>query len=321
VASCYNNKRTGGRINMDNIIKTTSLTKKFGEKKSVDSANINVKRGEIYGLLGRNGAGKTTIMRMLMNLTKPTSGEIELLGNKEYKNSKKVYNRIGSIIEYPGFYENLTGEENLQIFAKLRGIQRKDSVKRALEIVDLDKELKKPFVDYSMGMKQRLGIASAIMHDPELLILDEPINGLDPVGIQEIRSYLKRLCEENGTTIFLSSHILNEIEQLADTIGVIHDGKMIEEVSMATLHKRNRKYLEFKTSNENKSCLLLEEKYNIKDYSVHGDGSIRIYTDFNLRSELNKSFVKNDIDVYRINISEESLEDYFSNLIGGGKIG
>jgi bacitracin transport system ATP-binding protein len=320
VASCYNNKRTGG-INMDNIIKTRSLTKKFGEKKSVDSANINVKRGEIYGLLGRNGAGKTTIMRMLMNLTKPTSGEIELLGNKEYKNSKKVYNRIGSIIEYPGFYENLTGEENLQIFAKLRGIQRKDSVKRALEIVDLDKELKKPFVDYSMGMKQRLGIASAIMHDPELLILDEPINGLDPVGIQEIRSYLKRLCEENGTTIFLSSHILNEIEQLADTIGVIHDGKMMEEVSMATLHKRNRKYLEFKTSNENKSCLLLEEKYNIKDYSVHGDGSIRIYTDFNLRSELNKLFVKNDIDVFRINISEESLEDYFSNLIGGGKIG
>ncbi|GAA0236693.1 ABC transporter ATP-binding protein [Metaclostridioides mangenotii] len=306
---------------MDYIIKTTSLTKKFGEKKSVDSANINVKRGEIYGLLGRNGAGKTTIMRMLMNLTKPTSGEIELLGNKEYKNSKKVYNRIGSIIEYPGFYENLTGEENLQIFAKLRGIQRKDSVKRALEIVDLDKELKKPFVDYSMGMKQRLGIASAIMHDPELLILDEPINGLDPVGIQEIRSYLKRLCEENGTTIFLSSHILNEIEQLADTIGVIHDGKMMEEVSMATLHKRNRRYLEFKTSNENKSCLLLEEKYNIKDYSVHGDGSIRIYTDFNLRSELNKLFVKNDIDVFRINISEESLEDYFSNLIGGGKIG
>lgn len=306
---------------MDNIIKTTSLTKKFGEKKSVDSANINVKRGEIYGLLGRNGAGKTTIMRMLMNLTKPTSGEIELLGNREYKNSKNVYNRIGSIIEYPGFYENLTGEENLKIFAKLRGIQRKDSVKRALEIVDLDKELKKPFVDYSMGMKQRLGIASAIMHDPELLILDEPINGLDPVGIQEIRSYLKRLCEENGTTIFLSSHILNEIEQLADTIGVIHDGKMMEEVSMATLHKRNRRYLEFKTSNENKSCLLLEEQYNIKDYSVHGDGSIRIYTDFNLRSELNKLFVKNDIDVFKINISEESLEDYFSNLIGGGKIG
>jgi len=194
-------------------------------------------------------------------------------------------------------------------------------VKRALEIVDLDKELKKPFVDYSMGMKQRLGIASAIMHDPELLILDEPINGLDPVGIQEIRSYLKRLCEENGTTIFLSSHILSEIEQLADTIGVIHAGKMMEEVSMATLHKRNRRYLEFKTSNENKSCLLLEEQYNIKDYSVHGDGSIRIYTDFNLRSELNKLFVKNDIDVFKINISEESLEDYFSNLIGGGKIG
>ncbi len=306
---------------MDYIIKTKSLTKKYGDKKSVDSVNINVKRGEIYGLLGRNGAGKTTTMRMLMNLTKPTSGEIELFGNRKYKNSKDVYNRIGSIIEYPGFYENLTGEENLNIFAKLRGIQRQDSIKKALEIVGLEKELKKPFVDYSMGMKQRLGIASAIMHEPELLILDEPINGLDPVGIQEIRSYLKRLCEENGTTIFISSHILNEIEQLADTVGVMHDGKMIEEVSMDALHKRNRQYLEFQTSNENKSCLLIEEKYNIKDYKVQGDGSIRIYTDFNKRAEINKLFVKNDIDVFKLNISEERLEDYFSNLIGGGKIG
>lgn len=306
---------------MDYIIKTKSLTKKYGDKKSVDSVNINVKRGEIYGLLGRNGAGKTTTMRMLMNLTKPTSGEIELFGNRKYKNSKDVYNRIGSIIEYPGFYENLTGEENLNIFAKLRGIQRQDSIKKALEIVGLEKELKKPFVDYSMGMKQRLGIASAIMHEPELLILDEPINGLDPVGIQEIRSYLKRLCEENGTTIFISSHILNEIEQLADTVGVMHDGKMIEEVSMDALHKRNRQYLEFQTSNESKSCLLIEEKYNIKDYKVQGDGSIRIYTDFNKRAEINKLFVKNDIDVFKLNISEERLEDYFSNLIGGGKIG
>lgn len=306
---------------MDYVIETKNLTKHFGNEVGVASVNMKVEKGSIYGLLGRNGAGKTTTMRMLLNLAVPTSGEILLFGENYTDNPKETYRRIGSIIETPGFYENLTGEENLKLLEKLRGTQRRDSVKNALKIVGLEKETKKVFGDYSLGMKQRLGIAAAVMHEPELLILDEPINGLDPVGIRIIRDYLEKLCREKGTTILISSHILSEIEQLADTIGVMHEGKLIEEVTMEELHKRNRRYVEFEVSDENKACLLLEEKFNITDYSVHENGSIRIYSDFLLRGEFNKEFVKQGIEVLKINLSEEKLEDYFSNLIGGGKIG
>src|SRR5699024_59115 len=212
-------------------IKSTKLTKRFGEQIGVDRVNMHVPQGKIYGLLGRNGAGKTTTMRMLLNLAAPTSGEISLFGEDYRKNLKGTYRRIGSMIETPGFYENLTGRENLQIFARLRGQHKKDSIQNALEIVGLDKEKKKTFGNYSLGMKQRLGIAAAIMHEPEMLILDEPINGLDPVGIQEVRKYLEKLCIEKGVTILISSHILSEIEQLADIIGVMHEGRLIEEVA------------------------------------------------------------------------------------------
>lgn len=306
---------------MDYVIETKNLTKHFENEVGVASVNMKVEKGSIYGLLGRNGAGKTTTMRMLLNLAVPTSGEILLFGEKYKDNPKETYRRIGSIIETPGFYENLTGEENLKLLEKLRGTQRRDSVKNALKIVGLEKETKKVFGDYSLGMKQRLGIAAAVMHEPELLILDEPINGLDPVGIRIIRDYLEKLCREKGTTILISSHILSEIEQLADTIGVMHEGKLIEEVTMEELHKRNRRYVEFEVSDENKACLLLEEKFNITDYSVHENGSIRIYSDFLLRGKFNEEFVRQGIEVLKINLSEEKLEDYFSNLIGGGKIG
>ena len=302
-------------------IKTTKLTKRFGEQIGVDRVNMHVPQGKIYGLLGRNGAGKTTTMRMLLNLAAPTSGEISLFGEDYRKNLKGTYRRIGSMIETPGFYENLTGRENLQIFARLRGQHKKDSVQNALEIVGLDKEKKKNFGNYSLGMKQRLGIAAAIMHEPEVLILDEPINGLDPVGIQEVRKYLEKLCIDKGVTILISSHILSEIEQLADIIGVMHEGRLIEEVAMQELHQRNRQYVEFMVSDENKACLLLEQKFGLTDYSVHEKGSIRLYTNLEMRSMLNQCFVESDISVSKVNISEEKLEDYFSNLIGGGKLG
>ena len=302
-------------------IKTTKLTKRFGEQIGVDRVNMHVPQGKIYGLLGRNGAGKTTTMRMLLNLAAPTSGEISLFGEDYRKNLKGTYRRIGSMIETPGFYENLTGRENLQIFACLRGQHKKDSIQNALEIVGLDKEKKKNFGNYSLGMKQRLGIAAAIMHEPEVLILDEPINGLDPVGIQEVRKYLEMLCIEKGVTILISSHILSEIEQLADIIGVMHEGRLIEEVAMQELHQRNRQYVEFMVSDENKACLLLEQKFGLTDYSVHEKGSIRLYTNLEMRSMLNQCFVESDISVSKVNISEEKLEDYFSNLIGGGKLG
>ena len=217
---------------MKYLIETEKLTKIYGTYKAVNNVNIHVPKGKIYGLLGRNGAGKTTLMSMLLRLTTQTSGEINLFDGKYQDNPSESYKRIGSIIETPGFYENLTGKENLEILARLRGIHKKGNVENALHIVGLDKENEKTFGKYSLGMKQRLGIAAAVMHEPELLILDEPINGLDPVGIAIVRNYLEMLSKEKGVTILISSHILNEIEQLADVIGVMNNGQLVEEVEM-----------------------------------------------------------------------------------------
>lgn len=189
------------------VIETKQLTKTYGEQTVVNSVNIHVKQGQIYGLLGRNGAGKTTIMKMILGLTDITSGEVDVFGQNIKGREKRVYPRIGAIIETPGFYPNLTGTENLEIFAKLRGTAAPNAVKNALEIVGLPYRDKKLFSKYSLGMKQRLGIANAILHDPELLILDEPTNGLDPIGIAEVRDFIKTLSIERGKTILISSHI------------------------------------------------------------------------------------------------------------------
>ena len=178
---------------MDYIIETENLTKRYGTATVVDKVNLHVPKGKIYGLLGRNGAGKTTAMKMMLQLAFPTEGTVRLFGTNYKENIHTLYSKVGSIIETPGFYSNLTGYENLQILAKLRGGVSKSGVEKALEVVGLHKEKRKVFSDYSLGMKQRLGIAAAIMHEPELLILDEPINGLDPIGIVEIRSFLSCL--------------------------------------------------------------------------------------------------------------------------------
>ena len=220
---------------MEYLIETKNLTKTYGTFTAVNKVNLHVPKGKIYGLLGRNGAGKTTLMRMLLGLAKPTDGEIKLFEKISKNCTKDVYGKIGSIIETPGFYENLTGRENLELLARLRGLSQKNAVRDALKIVDLDREEKKTFGQYSLGMKQRLGIAAAVMHEPELLILDEPINGLDPVGIAIVRKYLEALSKEKGVTILISSHILSEIEQLADVIGLMSDGKLVEEVGMEQL--------------------------------------------------------------------------------------
>lgn len=208
---------------MDNqiILATRQLTKKYGDATAVKDISMNVRKGRIYGLLGRNGAGKTTVMKMVLGLISITSGNMEIFGLKQKGNEKNSYSRIGSLIETPGFYSYLTGTENLELFSRLRGTIKKDAVKTALSIAGLPYKDKKPFSSYSLGMKQRLGIANAIMNDPELLILDEPSNGLDPVGIAEIRKFFLKLCHEQGKTIIISSHILSEIALLADDIGII----------------------------------------------------------------------------------------------------
>src|SRR5690625_3796764 len=201
---------------MTEIIKTTNLTKIYGQQKSVDHLNITVNKGEIYGFLGRNGAGKTTTIRMLLGLIKPTFGQIEIFGENLFRNQKAILSRIGSIVEVAGFYEKLTARENLLINAKIIGIHKKNAIEEALEIFDLHHETKNLVRNYSLGRKQRLSIARALPHYPELLILDEPTNGLDPIGIKEIRSLIQSLARERNITILVSSHILSEIEQLAD---------------------------------------------------------------------------------------------------------
>ena len=303
------------------VLETKALTRKFGKQIAVDAINLHVPKGSIYGLLGRNGAGKTTTLRMIMGLIKPTSGEIQFFGKSLPQNTQQVYQRVGAIIETPGFYQNLTASENLRILARLRGIHRPDAIQYALSRVGLDKEPQKIVAQYSLGMKQRLGIAAAIMHEPELLILDEPINGLDPIGIQEMRSFLIKLRTEKQVTIVISSHILDEIEHLADHIGVIHQGKLLEEITLTELRKRNRKYLEFQVSNQNKAALLIEQHFQISDYEVRENGVIRIYSHFGEEGQFNQTFVANGIEVTRITVSKDRLEDYFVNLIGGGSIG
>jgi ABC-2 type transport system ATP-binding protein/bacitracin transport system ATP-binding protein len=311
-------KKNGG-IDMKYIIETENLTKTYGTATVVNNVNIHVPKGKIYGLLGRNGAGKTTIMSMLLKLTAPTDGSIKLFDKDYNEHSKEIYRQIGSIIETPGFYENLTGKENLEILARLRGQHKKESVQVALKTVGLEHEVQKTFGNYSLGMKQRLGIAAAVMHEPELLILDEPINGLDPVGIAVVRNYLEKLCRDRGITILISSHILGEIEQLADVIGVMNEGRLIEEVTMEQLLKRCRQYIEFDVSNSTIAIKLLESCYHITDYSV-SDQSIKVYDFTHNCGEINRTFVENGLLVTKVNMKKENLEEYFSKLIGGGGI-
>lgn len=299
------------------VIETKQLTKVYGEQDVVKAVNIHVKKGRIYGLLGRNGAGKTTIMKMILGLTPITSGKVDVFGQDIKGREKQVFPRIGAIIETPGFYPNLTGTENLEIFAKLRGTVGPNAVKKALEVVGLPYKDKKLFSKYSLGMKQRLGIANAILHDPELLILDEPTNGLDPIGIAEMRNFIKELSVERGKTILISSHILSEIALLADDIGIIDHGLLLEENSMKELKKKNRKYILLQVSDVSKAALILEHQFHLVDYSVHDDQTLRIYDTCLVMAEINKALIVQDIAVISSQVCNDTLEDYFKKITGG----
>lgn len=299
------------------IIETNHLTKQYGTQKSVADLNIHVEQGKIYGLLGRNGAGKTTTMKMLLGLTQPTSGSIKIFGKNMNGNEKKILPRIGCLIESPGFYPNLTGTENLKIFARLRGVPSKNSIKSALEVVGLPYNDKKLFSQYSLGMKQRLAIALAIMHDPELLILDEPINGLDPIGIAEVRDFIRELCDLRRKTILISSHILSEISLLADDIGIIDHGVLLEEESLAELEQKNSKYIHFIVSDAAQAARIIERNFHTRKFDVTDDHSLRIYdTDLPV-SAINRSFIENGLYVAEAHTCEDSLEDYFKRVTGG----
>lgn len=304
----------------DYIIETKNLTKIYGEQKSVDNLNIHVKKGRIYGLLGRNGAGKTTTMKMLLALTEPSSGEVYIFGKPLKGNEKKTLPRIGSLIESPGFYPNLTATENLEIFAKLRGVPKKNSIQESLNVVRLPYNDKKLFSEYSLGMKQRLAIALAIMHDPEVLILDEPINGLDPIGIAELRKFILDLCKLKEKTIIISSHILSEIKLIADDIGIIDNGKLLEEESLVELESKNGKYIRFIVSDAGQASRILEKEFNTNNFLVVNKDNIKLYDLDKSVSEINRTFIESGVEVYDTHKTENTLEDYFKNLTGGSGI-
>ncbi len=302
---------------MNYIIETENLTKQYGTQKSVAGLNIHVAKGRIYGLLGRNGAGKTTTMKMLLGLIQPTYGEIRIWGKPLAGNEKKTLPRIGSLIEAPGFYPNLTATDNLRIFATLRGVPNRNAMKDALDLVGLPYDDKKVISQYSLGMKQRLAIALAIMHDPELLILDEPTNGLDPIGIAEIRLFLRRLCEEKRKTVLISSHILSEISLLADDIGIIDKGVLLEEESLSKLEQKNGKYIHFSLSDTAQAARILEQVFHAGQFLVQDDHNIRLNS-LNLPvQKIVGSFIEHGLEVSEAHICEDNLEEYFKRITGG----
>lgn len=302
---------------MEYSILTNDLGKQYGLHWAIQNISLHVPTGMIYGLLGRNGAGKTTIMKLLLGLTKRTSGEIILLGKNLTGYCYEVYSRIGSTIESPGFYPNLTASENLAVFARLRGKVERKKIQDALEIVGLPYQNKKVFANYSLGMKQRLAIANALMNDPDLLILDEPTNGLDPIGIAEMRSLIQKLSHEQGKTILISSHQLSEMEQLVDWIGIIHEGKMLEECSYSELKEKEHPYIRLQVNQRKNVCQYLQDTLAISNFKVKDEDTICVY-DLHINTlELNKTLFEAGFEVKEIGMCRNRLEDYFRELTGG----
>lgn len=302
---------------MDYILQTHQLTKKYQSFNVVENVNLHIKKGDIYGFLGKNGAGKTTTIRMIMGLIQPTTGSVEMFGEKVSGNKKIPFERIGSIIEFPGFYPNLTVGENLELHRKLIGVPNREVIDDTLELVGLMNFSKRKFHKLSLGMKQRLGLARALLSSPEILILDEPTNGLDPIGIKEIRRLILDLAEKRGITILISSHILSEVQQLANRIGIIHEGKLLKELSLDEITEKSRHYLEVKLDNDRKAALTLEQACGVYDYEVTEPGVIRIYEHLEEPWKVNKSLVEAGVEVNELSVQKEMLEDYFLKITGG----
>ena len=299
---------------MPYIIQTNHLMKNVGGKEIVSDVSLHVKKGEIYGFLGPNGAGKTSIMKMITNLWKPTGGSIELFGEMLTPDSYEVLKRMGSMIEFPCFYERMTGRENLELHCEYMGYYSTDSVANVLEMLDLTADADRAVKGYSLGMKERLGIARGILCRPELLILDEPTNGLDPAGIKKIRNLLKSLCLEYGITIMVSSHILSEIESIADTVGIIHHGRMKEEISMETVEEMNLAYIELSVTDTKRAAYVLSDKCGLGNFKIMEDRLIRIYDKKATVQDLTKALAMNEVDIAAIGRKAETLEDYFLKI-------
>lgn len=303
---------------MEEIIKTENLSKTFGSFKAVDDISIKIKKGEIYGFLGLNGAGKTTTIRMLLGMIKPTAGYASLLGTKIVSKNRGPWDKTGYLVEVPYAYPELTVEENLEIFRRLRFISHTKAVEQIMDKLKLTEYRNRKARHLSLGNAQRLGIAKALIHQPEILILDEPANGLDPAGIVEIRELLHNLAQKNGVTIFISSHLLNEISRFASRIGIIHEGKLILESSMEELDKKRIRTLHVKTANmEGASRLLREKGFLLKDSEnnlMEITGKIATEHPEGLASLL----VNHGFPPSLLKVEEEDLETFFLRTIQKG---
>lgn len=299
------------------VLKTYNITKKYGEQLAVDNVNMTIKKGDIYGFIGQNGAGKTTLIRLITGLIHKSGGEIELLGANEENELNKARTMVGSLIETPSFYTNMTARENLEVSRLVRNIPGKKCIDEVLELVGLKDVEKKKVKNFSLGMRQRLGIANALMGNPKLLILDEPINGLDPMGIVEIRELLKKINKEKDMTILISSHILSELSELATTYGIISNGKLIEEITAKQLSKKCRQYIDLKVDDTARAVILLERELGISDYEVLEDSNIKVFSNLDNVGEINSLLSRSGIIVESISVKGENLEEYFMNKVGG----
>lgn len=299
------------------ILRTKDVIKKYQDSMVLNKVNITINKGDIYGLVGRNGAGKSTLMNIISSLTMKNEGEVYLFGT-EIGQSRDNRNRMGCMIENPAFYPNLSAYDNLKYYCILKGIVDHHKIDEVLKKVNLDNTGKKKFKQFSLGMKQRLGIALAILNNPDFIILDEPINGLDPLGISEIRETLLQLQQEN-ITILISSHILSELYLVANKFGILEGGKIVKELSKEQLDSECSRCLCIKVNDIKKTCVLLEEELNTTNYKVLNDQEIRLYDYLDSQHIVSKVIIKNGIDLYGISEIGVSLEDYFKNIIKEGK--
>ncbi|WP_173219954.1 ATP-binding cassette domain-containing protein [Kroppenstedtia pulmonis] len=298
------------------IVKTTGLTRRYGKTTVVDQVNMHIQRGEIYGFLGPNGAGKTTTIRMLLGLIHPTSGEVEIFGESLKQKRISILKKVGSLVESPSYYGHLSGRDNLEVSRRLLGVSRQ-RIDQVLEMVRLTHAADKKVKQYSLGMKQRLGIAAALLSDPELLILDEPTNGLDPAGIHEIREFIVEMPKAYGVTVLVSSHLLSEIDQMATQVGIIDKGKMIFQGDIQTLRQQSRPQIRLGVGDPRDACRLLTEQG--WEVSLDKDGLYLPEMNQQETAHVVETLVMKRFSVYRVEEIKQSLEDIFLGLTGKGR--
>ncbi|MGL4337720.1 MAG: ATP-binding cassette domain-containing protein [Turicibacter sp.] len=298
------------------ILKTVNVTKTYGKQHAVKQVNMTIRKGEIYGFIGQNGAGKTTLIRLITGLNHRTSGEIELFGGTTEAELNEARTMIGSLIETPAFYKDMTAHENLEVSRLVRNIAGREMIDEVLELVGLADVGKKKVRNFSLGMRQRLGIANALLGNPKFLILDEPINGLDPMGVVEIRELLKKVNREKDVTILISSHILGELAELATHYGIIREGELIEELSAVTLSEKCKQYIELEVDDVPRAVTVLENM-GITNFEVLNQNQLKLFSHLDSVSLINSTLSKSGVLIERIGVKGESLEAYFMNAIGG----